>query len=34
LISSLIKVKEEVAHEKDRAVLAVLRSTLEEKAKS
>jgi len=33
-LATLIKVKEEVAHDKDRAVLAVLRRTLEEKSKS
>ncbi len=33
-LATLIKVKEEVAHEKDRAVLAVLRRTLEEKSRS
>jgi len=33
-LATLIKVKEEVAHEKDRAVLAVLRRTLEQKSKS
>ena len=33
-LATLIKVKEEVAHDKDRAVLAVLRRTLEQKSKS
>jgi hypothetical protein len=33
-LATLIKVKEEVAREKDRAALAVLRRTLEEKSKS
>ena len=33
-LATLIKVKEEVGHDKDRAVLAVLRHTLEEKSKS
>lgn len=33
-LATLIKVKEEVAHDKDLAVLTVLRRTLEEKSKS
>ena len=33
-LATLIKVKEEVGHAKDRAVLAILRRTLEEKSKS
>jgi len=33
-LAALIKVKEEVAHDKGRAALAVLRRTLEEKSKS
>ena len=32
-LASLIKIKEETAREKDKAVLAVLRRTLEEKSK-
>lgn len=32
-LASLIKIKEEAAREKDQAVLAILRRTLEEKAK-
>jgi hypothetical protein len=31
LCEALIEIKEEVGHEKDRAVLAILRRTLEEK---
>ena len=33
-LATIIKVKEEVGHEKDRAALGVLRRTLEEKSKS
>jgi len=32
-LPALIAVKEETAHEKDRAVLAILRRTLEERSK-
>lgn len=33
-LATLIEIKEEVGHDKDRAVLAILRRTLEEKSKS